>query len=75
MNSVRLSRLGKDTSMSFADATSSRKQPPDGEGAYVVSSPTRGVMIYVTPGGLKLLLRFFRWLLAIGGLLIYAGTT
>lgn len=59
--------------MSLDDDTAPRKQTLDGESAYVMSSPTRGVIIHVTPGGWRLLMRILQWLLAAGGLYIYAG--
>lgn len=71
----RLIRLGGDTSMSLADGTDTRKQTLGGEGAYVMHSPTRGVLVYITPGGWSLLMRILKWLLAAGGLYIYAGSS
>lgn len=64
----------RNTSMTLADGTT-KENLPSGEGVYVLSSPTRGVFIHVTPGGWRLLLRVLRWVLAAVGLYIYSGST
>lgn len=61
--------------MTRANRAIFRKQTPEIEGASIVSSPTGGTTIYVSPGGWKLLLRIVRWLLALGGVWLYAGTS
>lgn len=61
--------------MLLADSTDPRKLTLDGDGAYVMSSPTRGVFIHITPGAWRLLMRILQWLLAAGGVYLYAGST